>query len=260
MMKKKKVVAEVLDADHLVVGVDAEVVLPARRAVGRVILRSRLAAERVVDPVVERAETCEEAERHRGQERDNDDDLPLPERMPARVRAEADDDARPDRPEQRHHPRARIQPGAVSLRRPVGGGEGAWSCVGGMPVRLDVGHFAPFEESTRKWTRASSCGFGRDAKVCGITFGGIALLDVRIGFDDRLSVNGSSGCPACCAYRQLIEIGPDLPGARRGLQRVARAAPVVDEDRLACSRAAASAHLRRPGTRAWPTSRSPPSA
>ena len=44
---------------------------------------------------------------------------------------------------------ARIQPGAVSLRRPVGGGAGAWSCVGGMPVRLDVGHFAPFEESTR---------------------------------------------------------------------------------------------------------------
>ena len=56
---------EVLDADHLVVGVDAEVVLPALRAVAGVVLGPRRLAERVVHPVVEGADAGEEAERRR---------------------------------------------------------------------------------------------------------------------------------------------------------------------------------------------------
>ena len=47
----------VLDADHLVIGVDAEVVLPAARAVAGVVLRLRRLAEHVVHPVVEAAES-----------------------------------------------------------------------------------------------------------------------------------------------------------------------------------------------------------
>ena len=82
---------------------------------------------------------------------------------------------------------ARIQPGAVSRRRPVGGGEGACCAWAPCPFVSTWRHFAPFEESTMYLTSASSCAFGSDEKVCGITFGGIALLDVVIGIDDRLS-------------------------------------------------------------------------
>ena len=54
---------QVLDPDHLVVGVDPEVVLPRVRAVARVVLGPRRAAGDVVEPVVERADAREEADR-----------------------------------------------------------------------------------------------------------------------------------------------------------------------------------------------------
>ena len=54
---------EVLDADHLVVGVDAEVVAPAVGAVARVVLGPRRPAGDVVEPVVEGADAGEEADR-----------------------------------------------------------------------------------------------------------------------------------------------------------------------------------------------------
>src|SRR5438094_357863 len=54
---------DVLDADHLVVGVDAEVVAPALRAVTGVVLGQRRAAERIASPVVEAADPDEEPER-----------------------------------------------------------------------------------------------------------------------------------------------------------------------------------------------------
>jgi hypothetical protein len=50
---------EVLDPDHLVIGVHAEVVLPRVRAVPGVILGLRRLSERVVRPVVERADAGE---------------------------------------------------------------------------------------------------------------------------------------------------------------------------------------------------------
>ena len=75
---------DVLDPDHLVVGVDPEVVLPAARAVARVVLGPSRIAERVVGPVVEGADAGEEAERGRDQARDGDDDQPVVAPAPSR--------------------------------------------------------------------------------------------------------------------------------------------------------------------------------
>ena len=72
---------DVLDPDHLVIGVDAEVVLPGVRAVARVVLGPRRAPGRPVEPVVEGAEADEEEQR-RGDQRD-DQDRVLPARVPA---------------------------------------------------------------------------------------------------------------------------------------------------------------------------------
>ena len=69
---KKNEVHDVLDADHLVVGVDAEVVLPASRAVRGVVLGPRRPARCPVEPVVEGAEADEEEQR-RGDQRDGQD-------------------------------------------------------------------------------------------------------------------------------------------------------------------------------------------
>ena len=54
---------EVLDADHLVVGVDLEVVLPGVGAVAGVVLGPGRAPRDPVEPVVERAEAEQEADR-----------------------------------------------------------------------------------------------------------------------------------------------------------------------------------------------------
>ena len=119
---------DVLDADHLVVGVDAEVVAPRLRTVTRVILGPRRAAARVVEPVVEPAEADEEAER-RGHELDRDDHRALPDRVPAaRASGSAAAIAKPMPMKIGVTQRTRSQPGAVSRRKPVGGG-GAVCCV-----------------------------------------------------------------------------------------------------------------------------------
>ena len=81
---------EVLDPDDLVVGVHAEVVPPASRAVARVILRSRRAARHVVEPVVERADPGEEADRSCRHRADDEDDLGQPDGIPAPPPAKAD--------------------------------------------------------------------------------------------------------------------------------------------------------------------------
>ena len=65
-------VDRVLDPDHLVIGVDPEVVLPRVRAVQRVVLGPRRLARRPVEPVVERAQTDQEEERRR-EHRDQQD-------------------------------------------------------------------------------------------------------------------------------------------------------------------------------------------
>ena len=57
--------ADVLDADHLVIGVEVEVVLPALGAVLGVVVGDRRHAGRPAQPVVEAAEAGEEAERRR---------------------------------------------------------------------------------------------------------------------------------------------------------------------------------------------------
>ncbi len=54
---------EVLDSDHLVVGVDPEVVAPAAGAVAGVVLGLGRVAEAVLDPVVEGADAGQEADR-----------------------------------------------------------------------------------------------------------------------------------------------------------------------------------------------------
>ena len=70
MTKKMNVVDDVLDADHLVVGVDAEVVLPADSAPWPEWSSGRVGRPRdVVEPVVEGADAGEEAERRRDQAR-----------------------------------------------------------------------------------------------------------------------------------------------------------------------------------------------
>ena len=63
--------ADVLDADHLVIGVEAEVVLPALSAVLRVVLGDRRHADGPAQPVVEAAEAEQEAERAGDQRNDH---------------------------------------------------------------------------------------------------------------------------------------------------------------------------------------------
>ena len=115
---------EVLDADHLVVGVDAEVVAPALGAVARVILGAGRVAERVVDPVVEGADAGEEADR-RGDERgDEDDRLAQQDRIPAGSRPDSHDDPEADPAEEDEHPGPAQEPGAEQQPAPAAGRAG----------------------------------------------------------------------------------------------------------------------------------------
>ena len=102
--KKKIVVDEVLDSDHLVIGVDAEVVLPRARAVAGVVLGPRRTADRVVGPVVERADAGEEAERRTHEQRHERDDRHVDDRMPAAPPAEDHDQAEAEGAEEAEHP------------------------------------------------------------------------------------------------------------------------------------------------------------
>src|SRR5436190_12667070 len=90
------------------------------------VLRLRRGADRVADPVVEGADSREEADGRCDQRSDEDDDLSEPERMPASPPAAQDDDSAPDPEEERCHPRraqeARVEeapPAAWRRRRTV---------------------------------------------------------------------------------------------------------------------------------------------
>ena len=100
------VVDEVLDADHLVVGVDLEVVLPRVGAVVGVVVRDRRPARDPVEPVVERPEAEQEADRAHRQAADEDDDVPVVDRIPAGEPADPGDEVEPDQEEQREAPGA----------------------------------------------------------------------------------------------------------------------------------------------------------
>ena len=139
---------EVLDSDHLVVGVDAEVVVPAAGAVAGVVLRRGGVAEAVLDPVVEGADAGQEADRSGDQRRNRDDDQPVEDGLPAGECPDADDDPEPDAEEEGRHPRRAQPPGreeAVEARRRrrrrrVAGVLGE---LGHEAVRLSRGPFAP---------------------------------------------------------------------------------------------------------------------
>ena len=111
---------DVLDPDHLVVGVDPEVVAPRVRAVPGVVLGPRRAAGRVVRPVVEAAEPDEEEERRRD-ELDGDEHRALPERIPVRRASGCSTGSPMPRPKPIGvTQRTRSQPGAVRRCQPVG--------------------------------------------------------------------------------------------------------------------------------------------
>src|SRR5207245_761589 len=81
-----------------------EVVAPGARPVAGVVFGSRRVSERVVRPVVERADAGEEAER-RGNECGNEDEgLPVEDRMPAAPPTEDDDEPEAERGEAHRHP------------------------------------------------------------------------------------------------------------------------------------------------------------
>ena len=142
---------EVLDTDHLVVGVDAEVVLPRARTVTGVILGPRRATTHVVQPVVEPADAGEEAERD-GHELDGDDVRALPGRVPREQRAQPDDDGQAEAEADRRHPKdtqpaRRQQPAEARRRRRrfvcvlgLGGCHLSWRSSVGVGVRRQILH------------------------------------------------------------------------------------------------------------------------
>ena len=110
-MKKKKVVQMYWMPDDLVVGVDAEVVLPRVGAVAGVVLRDRRGARGPAEPVVEAADPDQEAERGRDQRADGDDRVPVEQRVPAVQRADGDDDAHAEAEADRHAERGAVPAG-----------------------------------------------------------------------------------------------------------------------------------------------------
>ena len=111
-------VDRVLHADHLVVCVDAEVVLPRARPVSGVILGARLSPSGPVEPVVEAADADEEQQRH-GDQRDRQDrfavDVVLERRM-ARAHAHDPGQAEREGDAERHHPGGAIEAGRAQFR------------------------------------------------------------------------------------------------------------------------------------------------
>ncbi len=97
----------VLDPDHLVVGVDLEVVPPGVGAVGRVLLGARRLARSPVEPVVGGADPDEEEQRH-GDQRDDRDRVGIDHRV--LVHRPADQDRQAKREGEADH---------VEQRRPV---------------------------------------------------------------------------------------------------------------------------------------------
>jgi hypothetical protein len=132
---------EVLHADHLVIGVDPEVVLPAVGAVARVILGLRRLADRVAHPVVEGADPGQEADRRGDQAGYEKDDLAEPDGMPAAPPTAQHDDPAADSEEERRHPR-RAEEAGVEEASPAARRR-RWTVVDGrrLVVLGDRGHF-----------------------------------------------------------------------------------------------------------------------
>ena len=124
------------------IGVDAEVVGPGASAVARVVLGSRGPAGEVVEPVVERAQACQEPDRRRGQGADRDDRLPVPGRVVAAQPAEEDDDAGADGEEEPRHP-DRAHPAGPEGPAPPAGARRRGRRVRRRVLGLDLRHRLP---------------------------------------------------------------------------------------------------------------------
>ena len=152
---------EVLDADHLVVGVDAEVVAPGAGAVAGVVVDPRRPAARVVGPVVEAADPGEEAERRR-HELDRDEHRALPDGIPAGEPADEHGQPEPEPEEERRHPEhaqpARRRQAAQAGRRRR---RSVFGCV--------LGHLPPPVRYCTSWSSLS--GGIWFPKMCGIASG-----------------------------------------------------------------------------------------
>src|SRR6185503_5813504 len=111
---------------HLVVGVDLAVVGPAIGAVVRVVVDERRPPRDPVEPVVERSEPEEEADRRGHHPGDEDDDLPVVDGVPAHDPPERHDEVHPDEEEGGRdpggaHPTGSHQESAAAGRVPVAG-------------------------------------------------------------------------------------------------------------------------------------------
>jgi hypothetical protein len=140
--------AEILHPDHLVVGVDAEVVLPGLRTVAFVQIGPRRFAGHVVEPVVEATDAEQEAERE-DNERNGEDRSARPDRMPVGGPADQAGDGEPEEAEERREPEDPQPAGSGEamparrrrLRRVV--------FVAVRDLRVDVCGFRHFVFSTR---------------------------------------------------------------------------------------------------------------
>ena len=215
--KKKIVVDEVLDPDHLVVGVDAEVVAPAPRAVARVVLGPRRRAERVAHPVVERRRCRRGSRSARGQQRDGRDHRPVPDRVPAAPPAE--DDARCRRRSRRRAPiihGTRSQPGARSRRQPLGRRRAP---ARGLAVLVDGRSLRSLLAPRRRGRLTSGVelrlGQARERRRHHALR--VARLDVGVRVHDRLPDERLERLARLLRLgRELIEVGADLPGRAGG--------------------------------------------
>ena len=203
---------------------------------------TRRLAERVVQPVVERAEPGEEADRRRRQDRDDRDRLPVHERVPAGPPAESEDEpeAEPEEERPSSTPRgsspARQAAASPTRRRPVevrgaARRRRARSSIRTPYLRLDQVLDEGVELRLRQESRT----------VFGMTLRRVTLRDVGVRVDDRLAdellerlARLLRASPASSSRS-----GPTVPVRFAGLKRVAAAAAVVVEDALA----------RRPGRR-----------
>ena len=143
---------QVLDADHLVVGVDLEVVLPRVRAVvGVILVLRRGAADQVAPPVVPAADPDGEADAGEEHHERLDDAGAVGGRTAGEV-ADPHDDARGRKPHERRDP-DRADPAPRAATRCAS----ARRCRGGGPVPLSPGHVRPiqFPPSNRYLTSAS---------------------------------------------------------------------------------------------------------
>ncbi len=105
---------EVLDADHLVVGVDAEVVAPGVGAVSGVILGTGGPTGDPVEPVVERSHPEQEAER-RDDRPGGQQNREIPDRVPVSSVPDAADERCGEPERQRRRPEG---PEPAALREP----------------------------------------------------------------------------------------------------------------------------------------------